>query len=85
VFTGLLVGCTLVGAVISIWQATISQTAANAAKDAAETAHQALIETRTGSGVQDTHTLARKRSLRPFKPLISPKLRAHRPLKCGTV
>jgi hypothetical protein len=60
VFTGLLVGCTLVGAVISIWQATISQTAANAAKDAAETAHQALIETRTGSGVQDTHTLAQQ-------------------------
>ena len=57
----------LIGAGIGLWQASISRSAAdaatvaaNASKSAADTASQTLNEMRTGSGAQDTHTLAQQ-------------------------
>jgi hypothetical protein len=55
-FTRLLVFCAMVGGGISIWQATIAQRSANAAKSAAKTAADTLKEIRQ-SGT-DTHALA---------------------------
>ena len=60
IFTFLLVLTSLISGVISIYQAGIAKDSANAAKSAAETASQTLTEMKSGSGAQDTHTLAQQ-------------------------
>lgn len=59
-FTGALVFATLCTIGVGIWQATISQRAANAAKSAADTAAKTLTEMQNGQGATDTHTLAQQ-------------------------
>jgi hypothetical protein len=51
-FTGLLVVGTFSGLAIGIWQASISQRAANAAKDAVDVASRTLAETQTSNARQ---------------------------------
>jgi hypothetical protein len=51
-FTGLLVVGTFAGTAIGIWQASISQTAANAARDAANTASGTLAEIQASNRAQ---------------------------------
>jgi len=55
-FTGLLVVGTFIGTGISIWQATIAQTAANAARDAVKVARDTLIQGQAASA--DLHSQA---------------------------
>jgi hypothetical protein len=58
--TGALVIATFLTISVGIWQAVISREAANAARDAAQTASNTLGEMQRGQGAQDTHTLAQQ-------------------------
>ena len=58
--TGALVVATFLTISVGVWQAVISREAANAARDAAQTASNTLGEMQKGQGAQDTHTLAQQ-------------------------
>jgi hypothetical protein len=60
IFTSLLVLTSIISGAISIYQSRIAKDSANAAKSAAYTASQTLTEMKSGSGAQDTHTLAQQ-------------------------
>jgi hypothetical protein len=50
----------IIGTIVSIYQAKTARISADAANSAATTAHDTLVEMRSGGTAQDTHTLAQQ-------------------------